>query len=137
MYLLDTCICVDFLRGRQPRAYELLQRSDPKLFKIPAVVAAELAVGAAKSTSPTKTRWTVEQFLAPFEVVPFDESCALVYGEIRAQLEREGRAIGQNDLLIAATALTYGAVLVTNNVDEFKRVPGLSLESWQEVDLSE
>lgn len=137
MYLLDSCICIDFLRGRQPRAYELLQKSDPKLFKIPAIVAAELAVGAEKSTNPTKTRWAVEQLLAPFEIVPFDESCALVYGGVRAQLEHEGRSIGQNDLLIAATALAYGAVLVTNNVEEFKRVPGLSLESWQEVDLSE
>ena len=77
----------------------------------------------------------VESFLLPFEIVPFGEKSARVYGRLRGDLESKGMTIGPNDLLIAATALAYGAVLVTNNVREFKRVPGLSLEEWDEVAL--
>ena len=73
--------------------------------------------------------------LLPFEIIPFDETCAAHYAKIRADLEQKGRTIGSNDYLIAATALAHGAVLVTNNVDEFKRVPGLSLECWEEIDF--
>ena len=71
----------------------------------------------------------------PFEIVPFNDACVVQYAKIRAQLERTGKTIGANDYLIAATALAHSAVLVTNNVKEFKRVPGLSLECWDEVDL--
>ncbi|WP_302319231.1 type II toxin-antitoxin system VapC family toxin [Gordonibacter pamelaeae] len=137
MRLLDSCICIDFLRGRLPYAYSLLRESDPRLFKIPAIVEGELRVGAEKSSNPEKARWLVDEFMLPFEVLPFDSSCARAYGRIRAQLERAGKTIGHNDLLIAATALANNAVLVTGNVDEFKRVPGLSIESWHEMTWEE
>ena len=120
MYLLDSCICIDFLRGRLPYAYDLMRNSDPRLFKIPAIVEGELLVGVEKSSRPEKARWLVDEF-------------ARAYGRIRALLERSGKKIGHNDLFIAATALANNAVLVTNNMDEFKRVPGLSLECWYEM----
>ena len=82
----------------------------------------------------TSGLWLVDEFTLPFEVLPFDSDCAHAYGRIRCQLERAGKKIGHNDLLIAATALANNAVLVTNNVDEFKRVPGLSLECWYEME---
>ncbi len=109
-----------------------MQKSDPRLFKIPAIVEGELRVGAEKSNNPSKMRQLVDEFMLPFETLPFDSHCAHIYGSMRAYLEREGEVIGSNDLLIAATALANDAVLVTNNVDEFKRVPNLSLESWYE-----
>ncbi|MEQ3251496.1 type II toxin-antitoxin system VapC family toxin [Eggerthella lenta] len=133
MYLLDSCICIDFLRGRLPYAYDLMRNSDPRLFKIPAIVEGELLVGVEKSSRPEKARWLVDEFTLPFDVLPFDSDCAREYGRIRALLERSGKKIGHNDLFIAATALANNAVLVTNNVDEFKRVPGLSLECWYEM----
>ena len=86
-----------------------------------------------KSANPRAAREAVEEFLLPFQVVPFDWRCANEYGKIRAALERQGKAIGGNDMLIAATALANDAVLVTNNVREFKRVPGLSLEHYTVV----
>ena len=133
MYLLDSCICIDFLRGRLPYAYDLMRNSDPRLFKIPAIVEGELLVGVEKSSRPEKARWLVDEFTLPFDVLPFDSDCAREYGRIRALLERSGKKIGHNDLFIAATALANNAVLVTNNMDEFKRVPGLSLECWYEM----
>ena len=77
------------------------------------------------------------EFMLPFEVLPFDSKCAHIYARIRGELEMTGKVIGPNDLLIAATALANSAVLVTNNVDEFKRVPGLSIESWYEMTWEE
>ena len=133
-YLLDSNICIDFMRGRLPYGYELLKASDPSYFKIPAIVEAELRTGAEKSANPTKNRLLLERFLEPFETVPFGSRCSLAYARIRAELEGSGLKIGPNDMLIAATALAHQAILVTNNVNEFKRVPGLSLESWAEMD---
>lgn len=135
MYCLDSCTCIDFLRGKAPFVYRLLRESDPQLFRIPAIVEAELRVGAQKSDDPARAHRVLDLFLLPFETIPFDSSCAFVYGRIRAELERQGLSIGRNDLLIAATALANNAVLVTSNVREFKRVSGLMLEEWAEVDL--
>ena len=134
-YLLDACVCIDFMRGRLPLGYDILRQSDPSLFGVPAVVAAELRLGAEKSREVEKNRLMVESFLMPFEIVPFDSSCAIEYARIRADLESKGTPIGPNDYLIAATARAHGAVLITNNDSEFKRVEGLTLESWYEVDL--
>ena len=135
MYHLDLNILIGFLRGHLMSAYELLMGSDANLFKVPAVVKAELLLGAEKSMQPEEERLKVESLLLPFEIIPFDETCAAHYAKIRADLERKGLTIGGNDYLIAATALAHGAVLVTNNVDEFKHIPGLSLECWEEIDF--
>lgn len=134
MYAVDTNIFVDFLRGRLSQGLCIMKGSDPELFKVPAVVEAELLLGALKSREPEASRRAVEQLLLPFEVLPFDSRCARHYADIRAHLERQGTPIGPNDLLIAATARAHGAVLATNNVREFLRVPGLSCEAWGEVD---
>lgn len=135
MYMLDSCVCIDFMRGRLPHFYDLLRSSDPSLFKIPAIVEAELRLGTEKSSSPVKNRLLLERFLEPFEVAPFDSRCALAYARTRAHLEVRGMRIGPNDLLIASTALAHQAILVTENVREFKRVPGLAVEFWDELEL--
>lgn len=135
MYLLDSCVCIDLMRGKLPYAYDLMRSSDPKLFAVPAIVVAELAFGAENSANPEKNRMLTERFLAPFEVVPFSVACARAYGFIRNQLRKDGLVIGPNDLLIAATVVANQAVLVSNNDNEFKRVKGLRLESWYEVDF--
>ncbi len=70
------------------------------------------------------------QFLSSFEFVPFSDADAIVYGKIRAELEIKGQIIGPYDLQIAAQAMSRGMTLITNNVSEFQRVPGLLLENW-------
>lgn len=137
MYALDTCICIDFLRGKLPFAFRIMEENDPRLFKIPSIVEAELRVGAENSQDPTRSRRIVEMFLQPFEILPFDSKAARLYGSIRAELERKGSVVGGNDLLIAATALSQGATLVTHNVREFKRIPALPLEDWGEEQLED
>ena len=135
MYLLDSNICIDFMRGELPYAYDMMRNSSPKLFKIPAIVEGELRLGIEKSKQPEKARWLVDEFTLPFEVVPFDSKCAHAYARIRGELEMTGKKIGPNDLLIAATALANNAVLVTNNVDEFKRgCPSNAGTRWSGTD---
>lgn len=135
MFFLDSDTCIEIMRGKLPRAHKLMRQSSPELFGIPAIVVAELSYGAQNSAKPEESQQLVDSFLQPFQVVPFDEQCVGCYARIRYELKNTGNMIGSNDLLIAATALAHGAVLVTNNVREFRRVSGLHLESWAEVDL--
>ena len=135
MYLLDSCICIDFMRGKLPTGYEVMRNNDPQLFGIPTIVEAELRTGVLKSKKPRTNRLLLESFLAPFRIIPFDSRCAIEYARIRASLEAAGQKIGPNDTLIAATAIAHGAVLVTNNTREFERIEGLDLESWHEIEL--
>ena len=135
MYVLDSCVCVDLMRGKLPIAYDLMRRSDPKLFAIPAIVVAELEFGVESSSHPERTRMLTERFLAPYRVLPFTSQCARAYGRIRSQLKQKGKLIGPNDMLIAATAMANQATLVSGNRKEFARIHGLDLESWYEVDF--
>ena len=135
MYVLDTCICVDLMRGQLPFAYDIMRNCNPGQFAIPAIVVAELEFGIEKSNDPIKTRRLTERFLAPFEIAPFDATCARAYGAIRNQLRQDSSPIGPNDMLIAATAMALQATLVSGNLREFKRVKGLRLESWYETQL--
>lgn len=135
MYLLDTDTCIEILRGHLPLAQEYMRKGSPAMFGIPAIVEAELLFGAANSNNPEEGRFCVESLLAPLRVIPFDSRCAMHYASVRADLKNRGCMIGPNDLLIAATALAQSAVLVTNNIREFHRVQGLTLESWKEEDF--
>jgi tRNA(fMet)-specific endonuclease VapC len=94
------------------------------------VVWAELYFGAAKSREKHKTLEKVNDFAATFQNLDFDKDAAQHYGEIRANLEKNGNIIGPNDLMIASIARSKNLVLITNNVDEFKRVKGLKIEDW-------
>lgn len=95
------------------------------------MVRAELAYGAKKSAHVADNLRLVDAFFEPFVCLPFGNREADAYGSLRADLEREGRPIGPNDLLIAATALTHSLTLVTHNTSEFGRVPGLKVEDWE------
>jgi len=93
------------------------------------VVACELRYGAAKRGSAALSV-RVDQLLTAIQILPIDEGVDTKYGEVRTALEKAGRPIGANDYLIAAHALGVGCTLVTDNVDEFSRVPGLAVENW-------
>jgi tRNA(fMet)-specific endonuclease VapC len=130
IYLLDTNTCVYAIK-RDPRVLRSLQEHSPDDFGISAITVAELWFGAAKSSRPQQTRSSVDAFLKPFEVLPFAGEAAEEYAEIRLQLERVGRPIDERDLLIAATAKSRRLTVVTHNVREFARVPGLNVEDWR------
>jgi tRNA(fMet)-specific endonuclease VapC len=97
---------------------------------ISVIVAAELRYGAARRNSARLTR-QLEAVLSAIETLPLAAPADRHYGSIRSALERIGQPIGHNDLLIAAHALALDTALVTNNVREFDRVPGLTVERWQ------
>jgi tRNA(fMet)-specific endonuclease VapC len=102
----------------------------PSDIKLSTITVAELFFGAEKSKAQKKNWITVQRFIGHFERIPFDEKCCFHYAKIRTPLEKSGSPIGPMDLLIASTTLAHNLVLVTNNVKEFKRVKGLSLENW-------
>lgn len=135
MYHLDSDTCIEILRGRLPLGQRLMRQMPPDSFGVSTVVQGELLYGAQRSSNPEEGRRCVESLLHPLTLVPFDARCAVEYAKVRNGLRSRGCMIGPNDLLIAATALAHGAVLVTNNVREFGRVPGLAVESWDEVDF--
>jgi len=134
MYFLDTCVCVEFLRGGLQLGYQMMRESDPTNFRLPSLVVAELWYGAEHSDNPAKNLGVVGEFVGAFEVAPFDSESAREYGRLRQLLSSQGCLIGDRDLMIAACTLANRAVLVTNNIKEFKRIPELAIESWHEVD---
>lgn len=93
------------------------------------IVACELRFGAAKKASPRLTA-QIDALLSSLAVVPLDRDADEHYARVRLHLERKGKLIGQNDLLVAAHALSLGAVLVTDNERELRRVPDLDCENW-------
>jgi tRNA(fMet)-specific endonuclease VapC len=130
-YLLDTNACIRLLNGTSPTLVARMSCSDPTQISLCSVVRGELLYGARKSARPADNLRLLESFFEPLGSLPFDDASADRYGVIRAELERSGTPIGPNDLMIAATALAHGAILVTNNVKEFSRVAGLRLEDWE------
>ena len=129
-YYLDANICIAYLRGRHIQLRDKINSCSAEFIKLPAIVKGELATGALKSVVPEREIQKVEQFCAAFDIVEFGKEDVWTYAKIRADLERKGIKIGNNDTLIAATVLSRGGVLVTNNVKEFSRVEGLRVEDW-------
>lgn len=128
-YLLDTNICIYLINERPKQVQAKFRRHEVSAIGVSSITVAELAFGVAKSNS-TRNRAALQTFLVPMMVVPFDVDAALVYGDLRVDLERRGQPIGPLDLQIAAHALSLNAILVTNNEREFKKVRGLTVENW-------
>lgn len=129
-YFLDTNVCVQLLRDESSTIATRLASHRPRNIKIPSMVRAELLLGAVKSSRPQTAGKAVARLLAPLELVAFGAEAADAYASVRAELEKQGQLIGPNDLIIAATVLAAGGTLVTHNVREFARVPGLRVEDW-------
>jgi len=128
-YLLDTNIVSDLIRNPQGKAARRIAKVGEGAICTSIIVAAEWRYGAAKSGS-ARLRKAVEDLLGEIEVLPFDVPADGDYGDIRASLEIVGTPIGSNDLLIAAHARAVGAIIVTANTEEFKRVKGVKVENW-------
>ena len=132
-YLLDTNSCVEHLRGRASLEFEakLAAATARDEVVLCSVVKGELIYGAWRSRDSTSNLAKTAAFMAAFNSLPFDDPSAEIYGEIRAELTKRGNLIGPNDLVIGAIALANDLTLVTHNVQEFSRMPGLRIEDWQ------
>ena len=128
-YLLDTNVVIGLSKGHAEVRTRLATVPAQALMLSP-VVLCELEFGIAKSQRPEANRAALALLLANLPVVDFTADVAIHYGRIRALLEAAGPPIGPNDLLIAAQAVSLGATMVTDNVREFSRVPGLVVENW-------
>ncbi|MDO8793201.1 MAG: type II toxin-antitoxin system VapC family toxin [Vicinamibacterales bacterium] len=129
--MLDTNICIYLIREHPPSVIERFSSHAVGDIGISVITLAELEYGVSKSSRPARNREALEQFISPLEVAPFDRRATAVYGRLRTTLEKKGQAIGSMDLLIAAQALSLEVRLITHNVREFGRVPGLRVEDWK------
>ena len=129
-WLLDTSVCVPLINRTDARAAARLLGHSRGSVRLCSVVKAELYFGAQNSSRLAENLQRVETFCRAFESLPFDDESAKQYGIVRAQLRREGRPIGGNDLMIASIAVAHSHILVTRNMDEFSRVSGLEVERW-------
>lgn len=130
MFLLDTNICIYLMKNTYPKLTERLFSYSPSQMAVSSITVFELEYGAAKSKWSEKTRLNLELFLAPFTIIPFDGKDAVIAGQVRRYLEKEGTPIGPYDLQIAAQALSRDMTVITHNVNEFNRVPGIKTEDW-------
>lgn len=128
-YMLDTNIVSALLRYPDGNAAKRIGEVGPDAICVSIITAAELRYGCARKGS-AKLLAHVEAILESVQVLPLDVPADTEYGGIRAELEAAGKPIGANDLLIAAHAYAIGAVLVTDNTNEFTRVRGLRVENW-------
>ncbi len=128
-YLLDTNILSDLVRNPQGVVAARITKAGENTVCTSVIVAAELRYGASKSNS-TKLAERIDLILSALEILPLEPPADRQYAALRHHFTRQGTPIGPNDLLIAAHALASDLTVVTANVREFSRVPGLKVENW-------
>ncbi len=130
-YLLDTNITIYTMKNRPQRVRGHFNDKQGRM-GISTVTLGELVFGAEHSQQVERNLADIEALTARLDVLPFDDSAAYHFGQIRSELYRRGRLIGPYDMMIAGHARAHGLILVTNNVREFERVQGLRFENWAE-----
>jgi tRNA(fMet)-specific endonuclease VapC len=128
-YMLDTNVVSDVIRNPHGNAATMVERAGDEHVAISSIVASELRFGILKRNSERLT-FLVENLLDRVSILPYEDKEASHFAEIRLDLERNGTPIGTTDLFIAAHAKSLEATLVTANIREFVRVPGLKVENW-------
>lgn len=128
-YMLDTNICIHVMKTWPPALRERFNMLAEQLC-ISSITLGELHYGAEKSTRRAENLTAIEHFTARLEVLPFADKAAAHYGQLRAELERAGTPCGPHDTQIGGHARSEGLVVVTNNMREFARMPGLRAENW-------
>ena len=128
-FMLDTNICIFTIKNRPQQVREVFKRHHGQLC-ISTVTLMELIYGAEKSANPERNLADVEGFAARLEVLKYDQDAAANTGQLRAELAKAGTPIGPYDQMIAGHARSQGLIVVTNNLREFERVPGLRTEDW-------
>jgi tRNA(fMet)-specific endonuclease VapC len=127
-YLLDTNICIFFLKGKFNLDSKLETIGEANCF-ISEITLAELKYGAEKSEKPIENKKSIELLLTKFNLLPIYNSLD-TYAKEKARLAKVGKIIDDFDLLIAATAVTHNMIMVTNNTSHFTRVKGIKIEDW-------
>lgn len=129
-YMLDTNTCIYIIKRKPVEVINRFRQFQISQVSISSITFSELEYGAIKSSKPEQNHLALAQFLAPIEILPYDNGAAQHYGELRLYLEKHGTPIGSLDMLIAAHALSTGCILVTNDIKEFERVPNLKINNW-------
>jgi tRNA(fMet)-specific endonuclease VapC len=127
--MLDTNIVIYTINKRPKEVREAFKRHQDQIC-ISAITLGELIYGAERSARPENNLEVIEGMSARLEVFPFNHQDAVHFGQLRAELAAVGKPIGPYDTMIAGQARSRGLILVTNNVKEFNRVPGLRIENW-------
>lgn len=128
-YLLDTNIVIYTIKNRPQEVREVFKQHQGQM-AISTVTWGELVFGAERSAQPERNQADIDSMAARLDVLPFDDKAAAHFGQIRAELYSQGKPIGPYDMMIAGHTRSQGLILVTNNIKEFERVPGLRLENW-------
>ena len=131
-YMLDTNICIYVIKKKPESVLKKFRENFGNGLCISVITLSELMYGAEKSQAFEKNKAMIDELLETLPVLSLKSSVSYEYGKIRAYLEKRGTPIGMMDMLIAAHAKTEDLILVTNNMKEFERVPGLKLENWVE-----
>lgn len=129
-FLLDTNICIYIIKQKPVKVLQKFNAYQIGDIGISSITVAELEFGVQKSQFPTKNQQALAEFLLPLQIADFDNAAAVIYGNIRATLEKKGTPIGSLHTLIAAHALSLQTTLITNNVKEFSPVLDLKLDNW-------
>ena len=128
-HMLETNICIYVMKTYPPKLRDKFNALADQLC-ISSITLGELHYGAEKSARRTENLIAIENFIARLLVLPFAEKAAAHYGQLRAELERAGTPCGPHDMQIAAHARSEGLIVVTNNIREFSRMPGVRVETW-------
>lgn len=130
MYLLDTNILIYAKNKRSLVALNNIKSKDPSMLFVSIFSVAEMIFGAKKSLDPQRNYRALLEFLLPFNILEFEQRDCDKYGEIRSFLEANGTPIGTIDTFIGSMSVSRDLILVTNNVREFERIPGIRIENW-------
>lgn len=128
-YMLDTNIIIYTINNRPSHIKALFKQHEDQIC-ISSITLGELVFGAEHSAQVERNLRDIAAMVARLEVLPYENKAAYQFGQIRADLYRTGQPIGPYDMMIAGHARATGLILVTNNIKEFVRVPGLLLENW-------
>ncbi|WP_127077132.1 type II toxin-antitoxin system tRNA(fMet)-specific endonuclease VapC [Rhodomicrobium lacus] len=128
-YMLDTNICIYVMKIYPPAVRDKFNALAEQLC-ISSITLGELHYGAQKSARRVENLTAIEHFVARLEVLPFGNKGAAHYGQVRAELERAGTPCGPHDMQIGGHARSEGLIVVTNNMREFARMPGVRAENW-------
>jgi tRNA(fMet)-specific endonuclease VapC len=128
-YMLDTNICI-YVMKNYPQDLRERFNSLAEQLCISSITLGELHYGAEKSARRADNLLAIEHFVARLDVLPFAAKAAAHYGQVRAELERAGTPCGPHDMQIGGHARSEGLIVVTNNMREFGRVPGIRAENW-------
>jgi tRNA(fMet)-specific endonuclease VapC len=129
-YLIDTNICIYIMNKKPDDVIQRFKQIKMGEIGISTITISELQYGISKSKQRKKNKIRLNEFISPLEILPYDESAAKTYGDIRYELEKAEEPIGPLDVLIAAHAVSRNLTIVTNNDKEFKRIKKLKVENW-------